>query len=159
MYLFPHAVPMDDFIIRDDTDGRGQYIAHWSLPETPPTEEEIQNGWLEYLRTEKLKELKQSCQTTILGGFASANGHQYQFENQDQDNITQQMLFLVNDPTITSLQWKTKDVGVIAHTRDEFLQVCKDADTHKRSNFGKFWTLEAQLKSALTEEDINLIVW
>lgn len=43
--LFPHAQPFTDFIIQDDSDGNGPYIAQWNLEEPQPTEEELQAAW------------------------------------------------------------------------------------------------------------------
>lgn len=45
MYLFPEANPMIDFVVQDDSDGNGAYIAQWNLEEPQPTEEELQSAW------------------------------------------------------------------------------------------------------------------
>lgn len=45
MHLYPQANPMTDFIVQDDSDGNGAYIAHWGLEEDQPTEEELQAAW------------------------------------------------------------------------------------------------------------------
>lgn len=47
-FLHPNAVSMIDFIVRDDSDGEGQYIALWGLEEPEPTEEELQAAWDAY---------------------------------------------------------------------------------------------------------------
>lgn len=158
-YIYPNAIPMQDFVVRDDSDGRGQYIDEWHLTDPKPTQEQLDTAWIGHCKQDRISQLGYDCQNTIYSGFTGTNGHQYQFEDKDQANLTQQMLFLVNDPTIMSVSWKTLDVGVISHTRDEFLQVCKDANNFKSSNFGKYWTLEAQVNSATTEDEINAIVW
>lgn len=156
-WQYPDANPLVDFKV-DVVNGE-QKIVRWGLADPQPTDNDLFNWWIEFLKKDKLEKLSDTCESTICNGFVGTNGHQYQFDYKDQDNLTQQMLFLVNDPTIVSIDWKTKDVGILTHTRDEFLQVCKDADSHKRSNFGKYWTLEAQVKSATTEDEINSIVW
>jgi hypothetical protein len=158
-HIYPNADSVTDFKVQDNNDGKGQFIAEWNLSEPQPDGNQLKTAWLEILKANKLAELNNACQSTILDGFVATNGHTYQFDFKDQDNITQQMLFLVNDPTISSVQWKTVNAGVIVHTREEFLQMCKDADAHKRYNFGKYWTLEAQLKSAVTEVEIKSINW
>jgi XkdW protein/Domain of unknown function (DUF4376) len=156
-HMYPNADSLRDFKVQDD--GKGQYIAEWSIKEAQPTKEELQVAWIDYLKSEKLEELNVACQSTILGGFTASNGHVYQFDFKDQDNIAQQMLFIVNDLTIATIDWKTIDAGIVTHTRDEFLQMCKDADNHKRSNFAKYWTLEAQLNTLTTEDEIKNINW
>ncbi|RAV19717.1 XkdW family protein [Paenibacillus contaminans] len=45
MKLFPEADPKSDFLVQDDSDGNGQYIAVWSLPDPKPTEAELQAAW------------------------------------------------------------------------------------------------------------------
>jgi hypothetical protein len=159
MQIYPDIQPIENFIVRDDSDGRGQYIDLWAFTEPQPTQEQLQSAWLEVVRTTKLSELNNSCESAIIGGFVGANGHTYQFDYKDQDNLTQQMLFLVSDQTLTSVLWKTEDKGIISHTRSEFLQVCTDANNWKRSQMGKYWQLEAQVKGSTTEETINSIVW
>jgi hypothetical protein len=154
--LYPNAVKLVDFVVRDE--GKGQYIYEWNLPYPQPTIEELANAQLTYLKRVKKEDINARCQQTILGGFTASNGHSYAFDFKDQDNFTQQMLFLVHDPTITEIPWNTNE-GVVVHTRDEFLQVCQDANAHKTGNFKKYWTLLAQLESATTEDEINAIGW
>jgi hypothetical protein len=158
-HIYPHADSLIDFKVQDDGDGKGQYIAEWNMAEPKPDGNQLKTAWIDYLKQSKKQELSIACQNEILKGFTSANGHSYQFDFKDQDNLTQQMLFLVQDPTIEEISWKTLNEGVVVHTREEFLQVCKDADIHKRSNFGKYWSLEVQLNSATTEEEIVRIIW
>lgn len=45
MELFPNTEPMKDFIVQDDGDERGQYIAMWNIDAPQPTEEELQAAW------------------------------------------------------------------------------------------------------------------
>jgi hypothetical protein len=158
-HIYPNADSLRDFKVQDMGDGRGQFIIEWNMIEPQPTLEELQTAWVDYLKGKKLSELSEACQSSILVGFTGTNGHQYQFDWKDQDNLTQQMLFLVGDPTINTVDWKTMDAGIISHTRAEFLQVCADANNHKRSNMGKYWTLEAQLNALTTEEEINSLSW
>jgi hypothetical protein len=157
--LYPNADSLRDFRVQDMGDGRGQFIIEWNMTEPQPTHEELQTAWINYLKDSKLAELSVACQSTILAGFTASNGHKYQFDFKDQDNLTQQMLLLVSDPTITTVDWKTMDAGIVSHTKEEFLQVCGDANNHKRLNMGKYWTLENQLASATTEEEIGNIIW
>ncbi|AAU23109.1 MULTISPECIES: XkdW family protein [Bacillus] len=48
-YLFPDAIIGEDFIIRDDGDGRGQYIETWRISAPQPSEKELQEAWENYL--------------------------------------------------------------------------------------------------------------
>ncbi|MCY7780093.1 XkdW family protein [Bacillus haynesii] len=49
-YLFPNAVIGEDFVIRDDGDGRGQYIETWNLSDPQPSDKELQVAWENYLK-------------------------------------------------------------------------------------------------------------
>ena len=42
-YLFPDANPLLDYIVQDD--GEGQFIAQWNLPDTQPTQAELEAAW------------------------------------------------------------------------------------------------------------------
>jgi hypothetical protein len=155
-WKYPDAIILSDFIV-EEVNGV-QTITRWYLQTEVPTNEELESWWLEYVRSEKLKELNDKCESTICDGFIS-NNHEYQFDYKDQDNIGQQLTLLLLDPTINSIQWKTKDAGIVVHTRDEFIAIANDANNHKRLNMGKYWTFEAQLKTLTTESEINSIVW
>lgn len=48
MHLFPNANPLIDFIVQDDSDGNGPYLAQWNLEDPQPTEDEIQEAWEAY---------------------------------------------------------------------------------------------------------------
>jgi hypothetical protein len=157
-WKYPQASSQHDYKIANN--GDGQFVSEWNLQEPQPTETELQEWWLEHVRSVKINELKLECEQGILTGFTSSvTGYTYQFDYKDQDNITQQMLFLVNDPTITTVDWKTIDSGIVTHTREQFLAVCSGANDHKRMNMGKYWTKESQVNSATTEVGINAVVW
>lgn len=47
MYLFPNAKSGIDFTVRDDGDGRGQFIDIWNLEQKQPSDEQLQNAWEE----------------------------------------------------------------------------------------------------------------
>ena len=38
-HLYPDAQPLVDYILQDDGDGRGPYLATWHLPGDPPDEQ------------------------------------------------------------------------------------------------------------------------
>lgn len=158
MQMYPNSSPMKDFTIRND--GEGQYISEWNLNELEPTTEELQNYWIVHLKNEKKIELNEMCEKEILSGFSSStNGHQYQFDYKDQENIGQQLTLLLLDPSIENVDWKTEDAGVVTHTRQEFIGIAQDADLHKRGNINKYWTKIAELEATTTEAEIEAIQW
>jgi hypothetical protein len=52
MHIYPQAGPLIDFLVQDDSDGQGPYIAQWNLEAPQPTQEELQAAWEEYLAAE-----------------------------------------------------------------------------------------------------------
>jgi hypothetical protein len=55
LHLYPDADSMRDFLVQDDSDGKGPYIAAWNLDAPQPTETELQAAWEAYLETEANK--------------------------------------------------------------------------------------------------------
>lgn len=47
-YLFPHAESHKDFLVMDDGDGSGAYIADWNLDAPIPSVEELTDAWEEF---------------------------------------------------------------------------------------------------------------
>lgn len=124
-------------------------------------DEDVGEALLEYHKKDKINELNEACEATILAGFyCEANGHYYEFKVYDQLNFTQQYLLLISNPDFTGpIRWKTEDAGVVEHTREEFMTVCQTAELHKRGNIEKYWDLKAQVENATTFEDVNAIQW
>lgn len=134
---------------------------------------------LETLRTAKINQLKELCTLAIYAGFTStvtdANGVAYEFgfKDHDQSNFNKQTAKLnlwknlLSDGTMTQaqydakfpLQWKAVNIGVIYLTEAEFIQVTDDAETHQLAQQHKYWTLEAQVLEALTNEEIDAVIW
>jgi hypothetical protein len=65
MHLFPQANPMIDFIVQDDSDGEGPYLAQWNIEAPQPTEEELQAAWEAYLVAEAGKPKPETDQEKI----------------------------------------------------------------------------------------------
>lgn len=162
-YIYPNAVQFVDFTVQNDGDSRGEYIAMWNLPDPMPTDDDLNNAYFGYQKDSKVEELKVQCQATIYAGFsANTTGHFYTMDDQDQANMTQKMLLIVHDTgnTITSFNVKTKDAGVVMHTRGDFLNVCLEAGNFKESNMERCWGLVNQVMySANVASDLDNINW
>jgi hypothetical protein len=162
-WKYPNARSGVDYSIVFDVKTGTQTIEFWAVPGAPqPTTTDLQNWWISALQAQKIAQLKSACQQTILAGFTSSclgAAHQYDFDYQAQMNLTAQYTMLMNDSTITSVMWKTKDAGPLSHTRAQFIQLCKDADNWKWTNVQRYWNLVAQVQAATTEAQINAITW
>lgn len=156
---YPNAMPIKDFIVRND--GEGDYIAYWNYAEEPkPLEEEIEAWWFEYRKNQKRREMSEACNQAILGNFFSSSvGYEFEFTEYDQSNMTQQMLLLIADPTITTVNWKIADQSIVTLTREQFFAMVNDANLHKRNHLSKFWQKEAELKTFTEFEQIEKMTW
>ncbi|ASS75759.1 hypothetical protein CIG75_12705 [Tumebacillus algifaecis] len=115
---------------------------------------------LDQLKQSKSDQLNEACEAAILRGFtSSATGHFYAFGVHDQTNFTQQMLLLLADPSAEKVTWKTEDVGVIVHTREQFLAICAEAEQHKRAQIGRYWQLKVDLATSATWQEVDSNKW
>lgn len=156
--LFPDAVPDRDYLVKND--GNGTYITGWQLADPIPSAAELSVASLVYLKAQHKKELSAECNQRIYNGFhAPSNGHNYQFELLDQINFNQQYSLMLADPSIAGTVWKSVDAGTYQHTREEFMNVCSDSETHKRGHIGHYWTLCGHIDACTTEEQVRAINW
>lgn len=161
-WKWPNAAPTKDYSVVADPLTGEQHIEFWNLPDPQPTDQDFQSWWVPCLKDSKIAQLKQKCYETIIAGFtstASGTQHTYGLDEKDQRNLNGQLSILMLDNTITSVTWKTLDAGVITLTRDQFMQLCKDAEAFKRSNIEKYWNLVSQVQAATTVDQINAINW
>ena len=49
MHLYPDSKPLIDFIVQDDSDGNGPYIASWNLSDEQPTPAQLEQAYAEFL--------------------------------------------------------------------------------------------------------------
>lgn len=158
LWKYPTLDQTKDFRVTDLFDR--QEISDWNNDNPMPTEEDLTAWWLEYTRERKRAEMSRACNLAILGNFVSpSTGYEFEFSEYDQSNMTQQMLLLVADPTVTSVNWKIADQSIVVLTRDQFFGVINDANLHKRENLSKFWQIEAFLKSYTTLDQIEAVKW
>lgn len=115
----------------------------------------LNSALLDFHKKVQLERLSNECEVFIKGGFySSATDAFYAFRDNDQQNFNQQLTMFLIDPTIESIFWKTEDKGVLSHTKEEFIQVCKDGEVHKRNAIGMFWELKEYI---LSLQDISVI--
>lgn len=115
---------------------------------------------LQHKKEQKDSELESACNDAILNGFTSvATGFEYEFDMEDQSNFAQQMIMLLKNPALDSVQWKTKNAGIQVHTRDQFIAVVDESEIHKRNQIGKLWHLRQSIATATTLEELNTIKW
>lgn len=115
--------------------------------------------YLEKLKAIKKEKFKSMCEEDILIGFTATNGHFYRTNRDDQLNMSGQKTELDDDLSITTVAWKTEDVGYIIHTREEWLNIYIQAFQHKKKTLEKYNTLKLQIRDAITETELAGITW
>jgi hypothetical protein len=118
---------------------------------------------LDVLKQRKLSELRKACNDAILAGFhSSVSGADilYGFDEQDQNNLTQQMVMIANGLVAEPIYWKGKGlVDLLPYTIEQFKQLCGDGQTHKLNNMMKYYPLKETVIPAATREELDAIVW
>jgi hypothetical protein len=117
---------------------------------------------LEDYQQNKIYELNTACNKEILGGFTSSVtgvAHQYKFDMEYQNNLNQEATMLALDSTIISVDWPTIDAGVVTHTREQFIQLCKESKTFKEQRLYRYFNLKAQVLATTTINAVNAFVW
>lgn len=122
-------------------------LTPWT-PEPPP---------LEQVRDQKLAELQGARDSAIYTAFKSdALGElkTYGYDREAAQNFRDKGLKLTFDASITSIPWYTlEDRAFVTHTRDEFIEVLKDAGNREELLKMEYYVLEAQVENAYRNEN------
>lgn len=139
-----------------------------SLKEKSKTSQEIyeellvSSASLEELKIARINWLKEQCSNAIYEGFVSqSTAHTFGFNSNDQGNMTQTMLLIVADTanTMTTIQWKTKDAGVVEFSKEQFLIIVNEAKDHKLNQQYKYWLKEELILVAETVDELQSVTW
>ncbi|WP_338816794.1 hypothetical protein [Bacillus subtilis] len=98
--------------------------------------------------------LSEACEEEIIKGFTASNGHVYRTNRDDQVNMIGQKDILDDTDSAEPIKWRTEDAGWIDHTKDEWLQVYKEAFDFKKSTLLKYASLKDQVNNATTHDEI-----
>ncbi|NQX60447.1 XkdW family protein [Paenibacillus qinlingensis] len=170
-HLYPQSIPMTDFIVQDDSDGNGPYIAQWNMDEEQPSLEVLQSTWnamqptpeqsLNDARTAKINLLNTACNESILAGFTSdalGTDITYDFGYNDQINLGSTFNAILAGIITGNVMWKASGVPQ-PHTFEQFKVLYADGIAHKTANISKYWELKDAVLSATHAEDIASISW
>ncbi|MGL6083544.1 MAG: hypothetical protein ACRC4N_14210 [Gammaproteobacteria bacterium] len=127
---------------------------------TEITKEEV----IKFLLDAVLERLKLECEKELQREmYSPTTGKKYFYGLYDQLKMAQQLAILVakENPNLNPnyspyspdelIIWKTIDAGFIPHTKQEFFQVCEDAEKHTRNWMGKMWQVEVALSQQIKE--------
>lgn len=171
MHLYPQALPMTDFIVQDDSDGNGPYIAQWNMEDPQPTLEDLQSAWnamqptaaqvLNDARTAKINSLNVACNESILKGFTSdalGTDNAYDFAYYDQINLDSTLNAVSAGIHTDNIIWKASGVP-LPHTFEQFKKLYADGLAYKNANISMYRELKNAVLSASNAEDITSISW
>jgi len=114
---------------------------------------------LEAYKDNKIESLYTLCNEAVLGIFtSSALGvpHEYIFDYEAQMNLagTKQAF---DSALVTSVEWNTRDAGVLVHDATQFNQLWLDGFTHKISTINKYRTSKDQIMVAMDKPEVDFI--
>lgn len=114
----------------------------------------------------KRAELNSRCELEITTPYksniiisSSGMSHRYSTDRDDQRNMDVKLNIIYNTPSILIQPWKTKDDGIVYHTRDEFIAITLEIVDYIEQKLFKCIGLKMQLDAATTVEEIEAIVW
>ena len=113
----------------------------------------------EYHRALKKEIMSLTCEDAILQGFTASNGHHYRTNRDDQLNFLGQKEALNDDPTISTVEWKTEDVGYIDHTKEEWIKVFYEALNFKTKTLKKLARIKIYISNATNDTELTAIRW
>lgn len=117
----------------------------------------VSNKTVEELKQLKINQLKYLCSESIYIGFTSGE-NEFGYNANDQSNFTKRLATIaVGAPG--PFQWKSINNGVVELTKEEFIQVVTDAETHQLEQQQKFWVLEQEVLEAETKEEVDSVNW
>lgn len=149
-------------------------------PNWKPVFNEVLNDWVEtitdderafllgnslpQLKQNKLNQLNQACESTILGRFSSTiDGVVYEFSyDMEAQSRFNGMATSFTRGYITEIEWTCYLNGErtsVILSEQQFDVVAKDALNHVNSNIAKFREKFTELDSATLAEQVNSIVW
>lgn len=109
---------------------------------------------LQHHKNLKIDLLSEACEEEIIKGFTASNGHVYRTNRDDQVNMIGQKDILDDTDSAEPIKWRTEDAGWIDHTKDEWLQIYKEAFDFKKSTLLKYASLKDQVNNATTHDEI-----
>lgn len=164
LWKYPSALPIDDFIVVDHSDGNGQQIELWAVKDLSgqiipePTQSELDTWYLAFAKQQKNQELDAKYHDAIESGFTSSAlgvAHTYPADAEAQTNFNITISRFLTDLNFTSVKFKTLDAGFLDHTRDEFYRVFADGHDFGIEQDTHLNLLKAQVNAVTIQTDLN----
>lgn len=123
----------------------------------------IEGGYpdLESYKEKKINELFSLREQQINSTFTSVINEEdviFDYSIISQTRFKEMAVYILIDPAITSIEWRSVSHGFLLLTREEFMQVLKDAASHKASIEYKYTYAKAHIDNAETTEEVDAIV-
>lgn len=154
--LYPNAIPDQDYILMDN--GSGVQITEWNLGGSPPTQAQLEAAYLTAVKNMKIAELKVTCDSQIVAGFSSY-GHSFDYEVMDQIRFLEKDVFVRDDVLVLTVDWWTRDAGVVTFSKIDFLQIVANGSAHKQTQLTNYHSKVDAVNACTTPEQVQAITW
>lgn len=128
--------------------------------------DEFMNLPLDSIKEDKRIMIENSYESEILLGYrspilisSSGRAHTYSIDKEDHVNLLAKYTKLLNETTIQYQPWKTKDYGIVLHTREEFLNVVNGIMEHVENLLFKSILKKMEIEDATTFEQLESVMW
>jgi hypothetical protein len=161
-YQYPNSQTIRDHIVRFDPDTQMFILETWNLTDPIPTEQQIEQWYLEYMRQQKHNELAAARDAAIFSPFqSSALGQPYTYTADHEARVRYNAILtrFMNDPSFTTASIYTHEAGFLPHNKQQFIQMWDDGMAHEQAQWDKYNQLIAQLNESTTVDQINSITW
>ncbi|KZE80301.1 hypothetical protein AV654_12365 [Paenibacillus elgii] len=140
----------------------GLHLPKWDFTQEQWVEGKPVSELLVLQKASKLAELKRLCTEAIEGTFTSSalgEEHVYSFDTEAQLNFQSTKELMNMHSNFTQTSWKTRDAGVLMHTKEQFTRLWLDGQMHKTNLIEKFRRLETEVEQAISVDAVNSIRW
>lgn len=160
MKIYPDLTPFVDFrcVCEEDV----QSIAEWNTDKPKPTDQQLNDAWLEICKDEKKAQLDLAFDVALVSGFkSSALGveHTYPADFQAMVFFGATMNRINNDPSFTSTKQKTLDSGYLDHTAVQFIQAFNDGHQNGENLIAHLNELKADVDKVTSPDQLDGIQW
>lgn len=82
----------------------------------------------------------------------------YAYDPISKDRLLGQLAILTATTSITTVKWVNDEDGLVAHTRDQFIQVVNDAYNHESVQAYKYIQAEPKINAATSTDEVDSIM-
>lgn len=106
----------------------------------------------------KVAEVNEKVGEVVKTQFTSkVTGHSYHTEIHDQLYFQRNLITLISDPDIESIEHKNSEGDIILHSREEYIAMTEELNRYINKNVQRGWELKEAARSAQSIEELEEI--